>query len=76
VGHTDNIEKRIAEHKSGIFSCYTSQRLPIKLMYSEIFSTRIDALAAERKLKKWTRRKKEIVINEGWAALSGWKHKK
>jgi len=73
VGHTDNLEKRLSEHTTGFFSCYTSGRLPVKLVYHELFSTRIEALEAERKLKKWSRKKKEILIEKGWAELKGWK---
>ena len=32
IGHTDNIEKRISEHKFEKYSGYTSSRLPIKMV--------------------------------------------
>jgi predicted GIY-YIG superfamily endonuclease len=34
------------------------------------FGTRYEALSAERKLKKWTRVKKELLISGGWEALA------
>lgn len=75
VGHTDNLEQRIIEHNESRASIYTSLRLPVTLLWSELFQTRSEAFEAERKLKKWNREKKEIVIKYGWKALAGWKRK-
>ena len=69
TGHTDNMDKRFAEHKAGAFDGYTSTRLPVKLVYMEMFHTRDEAFIAERKIKGWSRRKKEILIQKGWDAL-------
>jgi predicted GIY-YIG superfamily endonuclease len=66
IGHTDNIEQRISQHTMGKINGYTSTRLPIKLVYSELFNSREEAIMAERKLKRWSRKKKEILINKGW----------
>ena len=62
VGHTDNIETRMAQHQSAAMDCYTSTRLPVELLKSESFVTRDEALAAEQQLKGWTRRKKEAWL--------------
>ncbi|QDD63110.1 GIY-YIG nuclease family protein [Herbaspirillum seropedicae] len=62
VGHTDNIEARMAQHQSAAMKCYTSTRLPVELLKSESFGTRDEALAAEQQLKGWTRRKKEAWL--------------
>ena len=43
--------------------------MPIKVVFAQQFATRYDALSAERKLKKWTRVKKELLISGGWEAL-------
>ena len=48
TGHTDNLEKRIAEHQSGEIKGYTSKRRPVVLVFSQELSTRIEALTAER----------------------------
>lgn len=69
IGHTDNIEKRFAEHQSGHIAGYTSTRLPVQLVYTEFFKTREEALSAERKVKGWTRNKKQILIIQGWAGF-------
>lgn len=69
IGHTDNLENRLADHNKGRVGAYTATRLPIKLVYSELCSSRDEAFLAERKLKKWTRAKKEILIKYGWKAF-------
>ncbi len=76
IGHTDNIEKRMSEHNQGIGNSYTSNLLPVEVVYIEQFASRVDALEAERKLKKWTREKKEILIKEGWEGLKSFKKRK
>ena len=65
IGHTDNIEKRILEHKFGKYSGYTSSRLSIKMVFMQTFASRYEALIAERQMKKWTRVKKELLISGG-----------
>ena len=69
VGHTDNIEKRIAEHTSSSFPCYTQTRLPVELVYMQEFSSRDEAFNAEHQIKKWNRKKKEPLIEHNWNSL-------
>ena len=70
TGHTDNLEKRIAEHESGETEGYTSTRLPVKLVFSEQFSTREEALTSEQQIKGWGRKKKEALMRGDWAEVS------
>ncbi|WP_028389174.1 GIY-YIG nuclease family protein [Legionella fairfieldensis] len=71
TGHTDNLEHRIVQHQNKLIpGCYTSTKLPIKLVYSESFPSREEALATERQLKKWSRRKKEALMQGDWKNLS------
>ena len=70
TGHTDHLDRRIAEHQAGGFCDFTSRRLPIRLMWSQEFTTRGEALDAERRIKPWSRAKKEALIRGDWAALS------
>lgn len=44
-------------------------RLPVKLVYSQEFSDINDAIVAERKIKGWSRKKKEALINENFDLL-------
>ncbi len=73
TGHTDDLDKRIAEHNDGKYEGYTSKRLPVTLVFVEVFASREEALDAEFKIKPWSRFKKEILINEGWAGMRGFK---
>ncbi len=70
VGHTDNLEKRVSEHQSGQLGGYPSSRLPVTLVYSETFASRIEALEMECRIKGWTRAKKEALIGGDWCGLS------
>lgn len=64
VGHTDNLENRFAAHQAGsIPDCYTHDRRPVTLVFSDEFQTRDEAFQAERQLKGWSRAKKEALIN-------------
>ena len=66
IGHTDDMRKRYSEHLLKKFSGYTSRRLPIKLVFLQTFNRREEAFLAERKIKKWSRAKKEALINQNW----------
>jgi len=71
TGHTDNLEKRVAEHQSGVIpGCYTYKRRPLTLVFSQPCSTREEALAAERQIKGWSRAKKEAMIAGNWNEVS------
>ncbi len=70
VGHTDDLERRIAQHLTGEIPGWTQARRPVRLVYSEGFPTRIEALAAERRIKGWRRAKKEALIAGDWDELS------
>lgn len=70
TGHTDNLEKRISEHQTGEIGGYASTRLPVTLVFSEEFISREAALARERQIKGWSRKKKEALIREDWAEIS------
>ena len=61
TGHTDNLEQRIAKHEAGEIEGYTSTRSPVRLVFSEEFPTREEALACERQIKGWSRKKKEAA---------------
>jgi putative endonuclease len=65
----NDLTKRIAEHQSGAYPGYTSTRRPVSLVWSEHFARITDAIAVERKLKGWSRAKKEALIKGDWAAI-------
>jgi len=70
TGHTDNLEKRIGEHRSGAFGGYTSTRLPVELFFSQDFSSREEALTSEQQIKGWSRKKKEAMMRGDWNEVS------
>jgi len=69
VGHTDDLERRIAQHDAGEIPGYTEGRRPVRLVFVQELPTREEALAAERQLKGWSRAKKEALILENWERL-------
>ena len=63
------LEMRIAQHNAGTFGGYTATRRPVTLVFSQWFDRITDAIENERKLKKWSRAKKEAFIRGDFAAL-------
>jgi predicted GIY-YIG superfamily endonuclease len=70
TGHTDALERRIAEHCAGNGADWTRRRQPVALVWSEEFTSRIEALEAEHRIKSWSRAKKEALIRGDWAAVA------
>jgi predicted GIY-YIG superfamily endonuclease len=70
VGHTDNLEHRIAAHERGEVEGYSRTRRPVRLVFAAEFATREEALARERQIKGWSRAKKEALIKGNWPRLS------
>ena len=62
VGHTDDLETRMAQHRSGLGARHTRRRLPVSLVWHQEFETRVEALEMERRVKGWRRAKKEALI--------------
>lgn len=62
TGHMDNLPQRIYHHNHGYFpACYTATRLPRNLVFQQAFESR--AVAAERQINGWNRKKKEAMID-------------
>ena len=71
TGHTDDLETRMVQQHSGHFpSCFTYSRRPLELMWVSEFPSRYEALEAERKLKGWSRSKKEALFASDWVTVS------
>ena len=74
IGITSNIEKRIQEHKLGIRDGFTKKYNVKKLVYYEESPSVEGAIEREKQLKKWSRKKKECLIekmNPSWEDISG-----
>ena len=65
----NDLEKRVAEHQSGTREGYTFSRRPIQLVWSDHFERIVDAIAVERKIKGWSRAKKEALIKKDWSQV-------
>ena len=61
-GQTNDLSKRLERHNSGKGAKYTAERKPIKLVYSEEFSTRGAAMQRETEVKKLSRKKKLELV--------------
>ena len=70
AGHSDDLERRIADHKSGLVKGFTQNLLPAELVWSQEFPTRYEALMAERQIKGWSRAKKLALIRGDWDEIS------
>ena len=73
TGVTDNLIRRVYEHKQGRIEGFTKKYHVSKLVWSEEFSNPLDAIAIEKKIKGWSRWKKVQLIqskNPMWKDLS------
>ena len=59
VGHTNDLEQRLAAHERGAIEGYTLSRRPVELVFRDQFSTRLEASHQERQIKGWSRARKE-----------------
>jgi putative endonuclease len=72
IGVTNNIERRMREHKSGEFEGFASKYGCNRLVYYESFDEVQKAMNREKQLKGWVRSKKIVLIeslNPRWADL-------
>ena len=70
VGSTRaTVELRLSQHNSGLIEGYTRSRLPVRLLYSQYFDRIVDAVAAERRIKGWSRVKKEALVAGDWKRI-------
>ena len=76
VGMTNNIKKRVYEHKNKLIEGFTKKYNITRLIYVETFSYVRSAIAREKTIKGWLRKKKIVLIekqNPQWKDLSeGW----
>ena len=58
TGITNNLKKRLVNHKNGTGSKYVRSRLPFELVYSEEIESKSEALKRELKIKSLSRKEK------------------
>ena len=72
IGVTNNIESREFNHNESInITSYTYSRRPVKLMWYNKFQSELEAIKWEKKLKGWSRKKKEALIEGKYDILPG-----
>jgi predicted GIY-YIG superfamily endonuclease len=70
VGHTDDLERRIAQHQTGALAGFTADHLPVEWVWSQEFVTREEAKAAEKQIKGWSRAKKLAFVRGDWDRIA------
>lgn len=75
IGVTSGLELRLWKHKTHFYGeqAFSARYNLGLLIYYELFDSIVDAIAREKQLKKWSRSKKEVLINRvnpGWKDLS------
>ncbi|MCL0041071.1 GIY-YIG nuclease family protein [Thermodesulfovibrionales bacterium] len=73
VGVTNNLERRICEHKNKLVKGFTEKYNVNKLVYFEKTQEVIAAISREKEIKKWRREKKNQLVNRinpEWKDLS------
>ena len=73
IGVTNDIHRRLEEHRLGVNDGFSKKYVLNKLVFCEKHDNPEEAIAREKQLKKWIRKKKEILIssiNPDWEDLS------
>ena len=72
IGMTNNLRKRVMEHREQTTGSFTARYKITRLVYCEQFQYVNNAIAREKELKKWTREQKIALIeaaNPTWEEL-------
>ncbi len=73
IGITNDLKRRVYEHKSNSIEGFTKKYHVHKLVYYEITTDVNSAIAREKQLKKWKRAKKNALVetlNPKWKELT------
>ncbi len=77
TGITSNLTERLESHKTGKYKgSYTSTRRPLTLEFYVEFTDITLAISTEKQIKKWSRLKKEALINGEYDKLPNLAKKK
>jgi putative endonuclease len=70
TGVTNNVEGRLWEHNNSLNkTSYTYNRRPVILKYCESFQDIKQAIAWEKQIKGWSRKKKEALFIDDWEEI-------
>ena len=79
IGVTSALRRRVYQHKHKLVDGFTREYNLWKLVYYEIFEDVENAIRREKQIKRWSRKKKEDLIerkNSDWEELKPWKEEK
>lgn len=62
TGSTKDLELRLQQHQCGEGANHTKKRLPVKLVYYEVYDRIDEAFYREKQVQGWSRKKKETLI--------------
>jgi putative endonuclease len=65
-----SVDERVSEHAQGLVDSYTARRLPVELIFGEYYERIEEAVMAERRIKGWSRAKKEAYMRGEFERLS------
>ena len=70
TGMTNDLERRFNEHEKGLNkNCFTFKRRPLELIFSQEFKDVEQAIYFEKKIKKWSSKKKLALANGDYNML-------
>lgn len=69
TGSTSALEQRLNQHNSGTADGYTQPRRPVQLVFHTEYDNPVDDINMERRIKKWSRAKKEALIERKFDLL-------
>ena len=70
TGVTSDIERRFKEHQTESGSFHTKLHKPIKILYTEEYQKKLEAIRREKQIKSWRREKKLNLIKFGKPILT------
>jgi putative endonuclease len=74
IGVTSDLKKRLFEHRNGTFKGFSSIYKTDRIVHVEVYPDMLSAIAREKQLKGWSRKKKMELIwekNPFWEDLAG-----
>jgi Predicted endonuclease containing a URI domain len=71
TGVTNDLERRVREHKSGLIPGFTQKYHCKKLVYFESFSDVEQAIRREKLIKEYSRDKKNQLVNNSQSRMEG-----
>jgi putative endonuclease len=69
TGSTKYLDRRLQQHQNGEGANHTKKRLPVELVYFEVFKRIDKAFYREKQIQGWSRKKKEALMRADFDAL-------